>query len=89
MSITIGHATQCLSLGNLSMDRRAGCGAPFSAGRKPPSLIGSTAAPILPLQREGHSVICKPAALVGSGAKTGTCSLSLSAPLGGFSCLRM
>lgn len=56
----------------------------FSKGGKAPNLIGNKAAPILPLQREGHSVICKPAALVGSGAKPGTCSLSLSAPSGGF-----
>lgn len=64
--------------------QKAGCEAPFSDEGKAPSLIGNTAAPLLPLQREGHSVISEPAALLDSGAKPGTCSLSLSALLGGF-----
>lgn len=76
--------TVCLSLGNLCMDVRVGCDAPFSDGGKAPNLTGNTAVPLLPLQREGHSVVCEPAVLLGSGAKLGTCSLSLSAPLGGF-----
>lgn len=80
------HRSCCLESvpWDFCMDVREGCEAPFSEGGKAPSLIGNTTASILPLQREGHSVICKPAALLGSGAKPGTCSLSLSAPLGGF-----